>query len=283
MSFFSGVSFRWQDVIDIAIVAFIIYHILRSFAGTRAMQLAKGIFYFSILIMVTGWAASYFDFKLIRWIGGHVLTLFVTAVAVVFQPEMRRILEALGRGTFSSRGRADSTRAKQRADALAHAVRYFQAHKIGALIVLQREDATGEYWKNATIIDCEITEAMIESIFWPGGPLHDGATVLNTTSVIAAACYLPLSDAPDISRWYGTRHRAAVGITEVTDAIALIVSEETGKVTMANNGKMSRPLGEEQLVKILSWYFRHKKDEDEDLSFRAIFRSAMQGDASSGA
>jgi len=140
------------------------------------------------------------------------------------------------------------------------ALGYMKANKIGALIVLQKNTGLREYWRTAVKLDAAISQELILSIFWKNNPLHDGAVIMDRNLIIAAGCYLPLTDNSDISRWYGTRHRAALGITEVSDAMALVVSEETGKIALANNGHISKNLKDTQLQKLLLFYFSDASD-----------------------
>jgi diadenylate cyclase len=135
------------------------------------------------------------------------------------------------------------------------ALGYMKANKIGALLVLQQETGLKDYWRTAVRLDAAISQELIISLFWKDNPLHDGAVIMDRGTIIAAGCYLPLTDSPNISRWYGTRHRAALGITDVSDAMALIVSEERGETALAYNGHLSKNLKDAQLQKLLSFYF----------------------------
>jgi diadenylate cyclase len=143
-----------------------------------------------------------------------------------------------------------------------NAVSYLRQHKIGALIVFQRGTGLKEIWRSAVQLRAEISQELIMSIFWPNNPLHDGAVIMDRQFVIAAACYLPLTDNTDISRWYGTRHRAAVGVTEVSDAQALIVSEESGHVSLAVRGRLSKPLTEDQVARFIRRYFNPYEEKN---------------------
>jgi diadenylate cyclase len=244
-------NIRWQDLIDILIVTFLIYRVLLFFVDTRAMQLVRGI----LVIVALGAAARAFELRTITWVLSHMLSAILIAIPIVFQPELRRLLEELGRGRLLSGSKRENELAEGVADDLVKAVTYLQQHRIGALIVFQRETGLREIWRSAVQLRAEITQELVLSIFWPNNPLHDGAVIMDRQSVIAAACYLPLTDNTDISRWYGTRHRAAVGVTEVSDAQALVVSEEQGHVSLAIRGRLSRPLTEEQLTRFAHRYF----------------------------
>jgi diadenylate cyclase len=245
------INFHWQDVIDILIVAFLAYRVMLFFVGTRAMQLVRGL----LVIAAVGAVARALDLRTISWLLGYLLSAFLIAIPIVFQPELRRLLEEIGRGRLLSGSSQASDLGETFAEATLKAVLYLKNHRIGALIVFQRHTGLKEIWRSAVHLRSEITAELIMSIFWPGNPLHDGAVIVDRQVVIAAACYLPLSDNTDISRWHGTRHRAAVGVTEISDAHALVVSEEHGHVSLAVRGRLSRPLTDEQLTRFLHRYF----------------------------
>lgn len=262
-------NIRWQDFIDIALVAFLTYRVLLFFVDTRAIQLVRGLFVIALL----GVAARALELKTIIWLLGHLLSAFIIAIPIVFQPELRRLLEELGRGHFLARSSDADDLAESRADAVLKAVQYLEQHRIGALIVFQRNTGLKEIWRSAVHLRAEITQELLISIFWPNNPLHDGAMIVDRKAVVAAACYLPLTDNTEISRWYGTRHRAAVGVTEMSDAQALVVSEETGNVSLAIRGRLSRPLSDEQLTRFVRRYFN---PEDERLTLLQRLKREIQ-------
>lgn len=247
----SILDLRWQDAMDILIVAFLAYRVMLFFVDTRAMQLVRGL----LLITAFGALARALDLRALSWLAGHLLSAFLIAIPIVFQPELRRLLEEIGRGRLLTNQKGEADVGEIHAEALAKAISYLKGHRIGALIVLQRETGLKEIWRSAVSLRSEITQELLLSIFWPNNPLHDGAVIMDRQTVIAAACYLPLTDKTDISRWHGTRHRAAVGVTEVSDAFALVVSEERGQVSLAVRGKLSRPLNDEQLMRFVRRYF----------------------------
>ena len=239
-----------RSLIDIAIVALIIYRILVVLVGTQAVQLVKGVLFLALL-----WGlAAMFRFRLLSWFLGSSLVALSLAVPIVFQPELRKMLVELGRGHFYKR-QISTDEAEVRVNQIAKALQYLKANKIGALIVLQREDPLGEYTDTAIPLNANITQELIESIFWVNNPLHDGAIVLDRYKIIAAGCYLPLADAPEISRWYGTRHRAALGVTQKTDALVFVVSEERGEISLAASGRLDKNLKDFQVEKNLMYYF----------------------------
>lgn len=243
-------NIRWQDFIDIAIIAFILYRVLLLLVDTRAMQLVKGLFVLGLLAAV----ARLIQLEALSWMLGRLLGVIIIAIPIVFQPELRRMLEELGRGNILRRRQAEE-RAAQLADEVTRAVLYLKSQKIGAILVFQRNTGLRDIWRSAVQIQGEITHDLLVSVFWPGNPLHDGAVIIEKTIVLAAACYLPLTENSNLSRWIGTRHRAALGVTEVSDAMALVVSEERGEVALAINGHLSRQLKENQIRRLLLHYF----------------------------
>lgn len=253
MAFF---DLRWQDFLDILIVAFLIYRILMLLVGTRAMQLLRGV----LIIGFIGAVANILELRSLSWIIGKMLGAFIIVVPVLFQPELRHMLEELGKGHLWKVGRNEED-IDLRAEQLSKALTYCKSQRIGALCVLQRDTSLKEVWRTAVMLKADITEELLISIFWPGTPLHDGAVVMDQQSIVAAGCYLPLTEKTDISRWYGTRHRAALGVTEMSDAIALVVSEERGEITAAVAGHFSKPLSEAQLKKICNHYFSFESKE----------------------
>jgi len=243
---------RWQDIPDILIVAFIIYKILVLLVGTRAMQLIRGL----LIIVLIGALSNLLELRSLSWIISRMLGAFIIAIPILFQPELRHMLEELGKGHMWRREK-DKQSIERKASQLTKALSYCQSQRIGAICVLQRNTSLKDVWRTAVLLDGDITNELLVSIFWPGTPLHDGAVVINQDKIVAAGCYLPLTEKTDISRWYGTRHRAALGVTEISDALALIVSEERGEATVAVGGKLSKPLSEKQLHSICMHYFRH--------------------------
>ncbi|MGC9371786.1 MAG: diadenylate cyclase CdaA [Thermovirgaceae bacterium] len=243
-------NIRWQDFIDIAIIAFIFYRILLLLVDTRAMQLVKGLFVLGLLAAV----ARVIQLEALSWMLGKLLGVIIIAIPIVFQPELRRMLEELGRGNILRRRQAEEL-AAQLSDEVTRALLYLQSQRIGAILVFQRNTGLKDIWRSAVPIQSIITHDLLVSIFWPGNPLHDGAAIIDRSMVLAAACYLPLTENSNLSRWIGTRHRAALGITEVSDAMALVVSEERGEVALAINGHLSRQLKENQIRRLLLHYF----------------------------
>ena len=243
---------NFRSLVDIAIVSFIIYRILVLLVGTRAVQLIKGLMFLALMLAV----AIMLHLRLLTWFLQTTLLALSVAIPIVFQPELRKMLEELGRGqSFVKRRGMSADEAEVRVANITGALGYLKAHKIGALLVFQQEVGLGEYTETAIPLHSRITQELIISIFWKDNPLHDGAVILNKRELVAGGCYLPLADAPEISRWYGTRHRAALGISEVSDAIVLIVSEERGDVSLAVKGKLSKNIKDFQVERLLMHYF----------------------------
>ena len=250
-----AVGIRWQEVLDIAIIALILYRLLLLLVDTRAMQLVKGM----MVLAVAALLAKVAHLEALSWVVGKLMGVLLFTIPVIFQPELRRLLEELGRGNIWRR-RLVQERAESFADEVLRALIHLQSRRIGALLVLQRETGLRDVWRSGVKLDAEITQEVIVSIFWPGTPLHDGAAVFDREKILAAACYLPLSDTVNLSRACGTRHRAALGVSEVSDALAVVVSEERGEISLATNGHLARDLKEAQLRKMLLVYFSNEQE-----------------------
>ena len=243
----------WTNIItffDIFIVSLIIYRILVLMVGTRAVQLLKGV----LVLLFLSALASFLRLRLLSWLLGNALWALSFAVPIVFQPELRKMLEEMGRGNIWHR-RLPLEEAQERTRQILGALTYMKTNRIGALLALQGETGLGDHWRTAIPLDAKVSQELIISIFWKDNPLHDGALIMDRYSLIAAGCYLPLADAPEISRWYGTRHRAALGLSEVSDATILVVSEERGEVSLAFKGHLSKNLKDAQVEKLLLHYF----------------------------
>ena len=234
------------DLIDVLLVAFIIFQAIHMVKETRAEQLIKGLV--GILLLFT--LADLAEFKVLKYVLQMVLDNAVLAVLIVFQPEIRRVLEQVGRSKLSatfggvlSGSSSDEAVGRIRLirliDALCDGCAYLSKQKMGALIVIERSTKLGEIIKTGTVIDADPTMEMIGSIFFKNSPLHDGAMVVRNGKLYAAGCFLPLSE-QDINKALGTRHRAALGLSENSDALVIIVSEETGVISVAHTGTLER-------------------------------------------
>ncbi|AIQ14611.1 diadenylate cyclase CdaA [Paenibacillus durus] len=246
MSYFTDLTWKdsIKDIIDILIVSYIIYKVLNMVRGTRAIQLLKGI-----LVLIVIWAFStLFDLYTLKWLMNQMFTFGVLAVFIIFQPELRRGLEQLGRGKFFGRAAENDEEVSKLIGEVIKAVNYLARRRIGALIVFERATGLNEYKESGIQMNSIVSSELLINIFIPNTPLHDGALIMQSNQIAAAACYLPLSENPFISKELGTRHRAGIGITEVTDAVSVIVSEETGQISLAINGQVVRDIKEESLI-----------------------------------
>lgn len=238
------------DVIEIIIIAILIYYIMDWFKKTRAWTLIKGIL---VLLLFTGFAMV-FQFNTILWIFKNTISVGVIAIIIIFQPEFRRALEQLGRRNFvSGLFNTDESKNGMRLDKkvlneIAKASYAMGEVKTGALIVIEQEVKLGDYERTGINVDAIVTSQLLINIFEHNTPLHDGAVLIRNNRIVSATCYLPLSDDLDISKSLGTRHRAAIGVSEVSDSITVIVSEETGAVSLAYGGKIYRNLSKDKFV-----------------------------------
>ena len=231
------------NILDVLFVWFVIYKLITLIKGTKAVQLLKGIFVIIIARMLT----EFFGLNTLSWMMNEVLTWGFIGIIIIFQPEIRRALEQLGRGKIFARTNLQEAEEQNRLiEAMTKSVSYMAKRRIGALISIERETGLNDYIETGIPMNSVITSELIINIFIPNTPLHDGAVIVNKNRIAAAACYLPLSESPFISKELGTRHRAALGISEVTDAITIIVSEETGAVSLTSNGDLHRNLSAEE-------------------------------------
>ncbi|HPF44905.1 MAG TPA: diadenylate cyclase CdaA [Syntrophomonadaceae bacterium] len=226
-----------RSVLDIGIVAYVFYRILSLIQGTRAAQLVKGLG----LLLVFSLIASFLKLDMVNWIMGKLWIAFAVALPIVFQPELRRILEQIGRGSFF---RLDSLTAREASEGVINevvqAASILSLSKTGALMVITRETGINEYLQTGVPMDSIISASLLVNIFVPNTPLHDGAVIITEGRISHAACFLPLSDNPALPQELGTRHRAGIGITEVSDALTVTISEETGTISIASEGQITR-------------------------------------------
>ncbi len=232
------IHIRVFDIIDILVIAYLVYKAIGFLRENRAGQLVKGLF----ILAVAYACAEWFDLIMIRWLLSVIMGSAIVALAIVFQPELRRILEKLGHTRFSRNQLLDEEEARisRCIDNISKAVGQMQERKIGALIVFERQTQLGDVINTGTILDAEASVSLTGNIFFPNSPLHDGALIVRDGKLFAAGCILPLSQSNEISSRMGTRHRAGIGMTENSDAIALIVSEETGAISIAQNGQIKQ-------------------------------------------
>jgi len=242
-------ALNWLSLLDIALVAYVFYKAIILIRGTRAEQLVKGLAVLLIATVVSGQLGLH----TFHWLLRNTMAIGLVAIAILFQPELRRALETLGRGKIFTRSNylyAD-TDFELMLDELIKAVQVLVKKRLGALIVLERETGLNELVETGIFIDGQVTAELLINIFLPRSPLHDGAVIIRGNRMIAAGCYLPLTENPNLSTELGTRHRAALGVSEQSDAVAIVVSEETGVVSITNNGKLTRYLDEKTLKQLL--------------------------------
>ncbi|GAX03163.1 membrane protein [Secundilactobacillus pentosiphilus] len=241
----------WHNIVnllDILVVWFVFYELIMLLRGTKAVQLLRGI----IVIVLVKIIAVYVGFGTVSWLMDQVINWGVIAMIIIFQPEIRRGLEHLGRGSVFVRNRQVNEAEKQMIAALDKAIQYMSKRRIGALMTIQMDTGLEDYIETGIELDAKITGELLINIFIPNTPLHDGAVIIRNNKVAVAAAYLPLSDSNLIPKELGTRHRAAVGISEVTDALTIVISEETGEVSITKNNELLRNMDQNDYLKFLN-------------------------------
>lgn len=243
--------FSWSflvNVLDVIVVWYLVYKLIQLVRGIKAIQLFKGVGLFIVLRFLAGIVGL----KTLSWLMDQVITYGVIAAIVIFQPEIRRGLEHLGRSSFFKTSKNEKRRDEVLVQALDKAVQYMAKRKIGALITIERTTGLEEYIETGIPLDADVTGELLINIFIPNTPLHDGAVILRDDKIAVASAYLPLSESPLIPKEFGTRHRAAVGISEVSDALTIIVSEETGDVSITLNNRMLTELSRQEYLDVLN-------------------------------
>ena len=252
LEFFSVPHLTWTAVLDIVVVAVIIYQLLVFIKGTRAVQMALGL----ALIVVFFYFSRWIALETVSWMLTNILPYFVFAIIVIFQHEIRRALVRFGQaplfGGFSTINRNEFY------DEIVLAVRTLTTNQTGALIVIERDIGLKTYIESGIALDATLSYDLLVSIFNPSVPLHDGAVIIQNRRIAAGACFLPLTVKPRLSKELGTRHRAAIGVTEETDAVAIVVSEETGAISFAHDGEIERYLDPDTLRQRLRNAFERK-------------------------
>lgn len=248
-------SIHWTDIAEIIILTFLLYHILVWIKNTKAWALLKGVVVIGVFVLL----AAIFKMNTILWIVSNVFSIAAIAMVVVLQPELRKALEELGRKnlfssilSFDSGKTVDGRFSDRTINEITKACVEMGKVKTGALIVIEQNQPLGEYERTGIDVDGIVSSQLLINIFEHNTPLHDGAVIVRGNRVVSATCYLPLSDNMALSKELGTRHRAGVGISEVTDSLTVIVSEETGKISVAYGGKLERGLDAERLKERLS-------------------------------
>ena len=249
-------SFTLSSAVDVLLVSFIIYQFIKLIRETRAEQLVKGI----LILLIVWSAANLFNLQMMKTILSYVFNFSVIALMIVFQPEVRRAMEQIGRSGLRKgfglvQKEEDMEKEKRRCiQAVSEAADNFQRSKTGALIVFERETKLGDIIDTGTVVNAIPSVPLIGNIFWNKAPLHDGAMVIRESMVYAAGCILPLTKSDTVSIDLGTRHRAGIGMSENSDAVILIVSEETGQISLAVNGRLTRNYSKETLQEALEGY-----------------------------
>jgi diadenylate cyclase len=246
-------QFRWQDLVDIILMSIILYRLLLMIKGTKAAQMliGLGVLLFASLI------SRYFEFYTIDWLIQTFWTHIIIAIIVLFQPEIRRALAQMGETPFLQT--LTSAEELKSLDEIVKATVALSSRKIGALIVIERETILREFVEIGTPLDSKVSKEVLLSIFHPTSPIHDGAVVIKGNRIIAAGCFLPITMSLEISKSMGTRHRAGLGLSEETDAVVIIVSEETGGISVAMNGKLEPHFDMGTLRDLLTDLFTIKK------------------------
>ena len=240
----------WRDIIDIIIVTVIIYQLLKLTRLTRAFQVLKG---FGLIIMAS-LISDWLQLNALSWVFNYILSSGAIVLVILFQPELRRTLEKIGRGRLLTK-EAFTRPESDEEEVVSHLVRAVQrmsGNHVGALIVIQQKESLGEVIENGTPLYANISSQLIENIFTPNTPLHDGAIIISGRTIVAAGCFLPMTSNPYLEQEMGTRHRAALGMSENSDAIIVVVSEETGVVSIVEGGKIQRYIDSAKLREMLN-------------------------------
>lgn len=267
-------TIKWTDIVEVLIISVLLYRVLAWIKESKAWSLMKGIVFILLFVMV----AAMFSMTTILWIAKNIFGVAVTAMVVVFQPELRKALEQLGRrkvlsSFFSFDNRIIGERfSDETINEIARGAFEMGRCKTGALIVIAQNDALTDYENTGITIDSAISSQLLINIFEHNTPLHDGAVIIDGNRIVSATCYLPLSENMELSKDLGTRHRAGVGISEVTDSMTIIVSEETGWVSVAYEGKLTRRVDVDQLKEMMR--IIQGKTFEEKKSFRLFKRKA---------
>ena len=252
-------SMSFTAIIDILVVAFIFYKGYMLIKETRAEQLLKGIAFIIILIPIS----AILNLSMLYFILSKTLTIGIISVVIIFQPEIRRALEHLGRSAFEDKhGFVDKEQRNIYVNEIVNAVSNLADSKTGALIAIEQGTGLGEIISSGTIIEAKITSNLLENIFVVNTPLHDGATIIGKDKILAAGCVLPLTNNKEINKKLGTRHRAGIGLSEISDALVIIVSEETGTISLAINGRLTRNYDKDRLRSILLKIMDHREEKN---------------------
>lgn len=271
---------RVWDVLDVFIIAYILYKILALAKETRAYQLLRGLGF----IILVSWLSELLGLTALNWMLKYVLGAGAIVMAIVFQPELRRMLDQLGRGKMFAADFAafqlSSKDAEQAVEEILAAMQHMSKRKLGALIVVEGNTALEEILESGVRLDAHVSSALLQNIFETGTPLHDGAVVIQHNKILAAGCFLPLTANPNVPTELGTRHRAALGLSENADALVLVISEETGVISMARDGVLTRYLDYIMLKQVLVGMLHQDRTKKVRLKYiqRLVKRSRKGGE-----
>jgi uncharacterized protein (TIGR00159 family) len=249
-------KFSWVSLIDVFMVSALIYQILLLIRGTRAVQMALGLGFLVVFFYISRWL----HLEMVQWILTNILPYFVFGIIVLFAAEIRRALASIGKNPLIRRFSQDPL--KESYDEIVLAATTLASQRIGGLIVIERDIGLKNYIESGVAVDAALSYDLLIAIFSPGAPLHDGAVIIQKDRITAAACFLPLTVNPKLSKELGTRHRAAIGVTEESDAVVIVVSEESGIISVVLGGKIERGLDGESLKRSLASIFEDRPDED---------------------
>jgi len=268
--------FSWQilaSIIDVLIVTFVIYQLIKIVRGTKVNELLKGI----LIILLIKFISSVFQLQTTEYIVDFVIQWSALALIIIFQPELRRGLEHLGRGSVFSKKRKTNP-SEELAESLTKSVQYMSKRRIGALISIEMETGLDDYIETGIPMNSDISSELLINIFIPNTPLHDGAVIIKDYQVASAASYLPLSESSTIPKKLGTRHRAAIGLSEVTDAVTIVVSEETGEVSISRRGNLTTEMSIDDFREYLDKNIvQHEDDEKSQGRFEKIIKKFRKG------
>ena len=267
-------NLRILDILDILVIAFIIYKAIGFLRTSRAGQLFKGILILLAVYVISIW----WDLVTLKWLLSKVVDAAIIAAVVIFQPELRRILEKVGRTKFGRGQLFDGSASdiEKNIEDVSKAVGMMQEKRIGALIVFERTTQLGDIINTGTTLDAESSVSMINNVFFPKSPLHDGAVIIREGRIYAAGCILPLTQREDLSSQLGTRHRAAIGMTENSDAVVLVVSEETGTISLVQNGQITRNYSAVSAAAELQSLLLNPEENEKSFSLSAFFKKVFK-------
>lgn len=265
-------NFNFIDIFDIAVVVVLIYFLLKLTSKTRAIQVLKGFGIIIILAQIT----DFLGMSTIAWLFDYIINAGALVLIVLFQPELRRALERIGTGNILARNLSEYNEILTRIDKIIASCLYFSKTRTGALIVIENKTGLNDIMETGIRINADIKSELLENIFFPNAPLHDGAIVIRGGKILAAGCFLPLSDNRLIGQDLGTRHRAGLGISEVSDSVTIIISEETGVISIARHGKLIRYIDSKALRDALATIYKLEEVNAKRRKFNILKRKGKK-------